>query len=246
MIKEHIPLALKNQLKRFWRRTQWKGSRRVFCISMQRNGTTSVGKFFAHFGYPVAGWNTSKRNQWSKAWYSGDFESILKSKDFLSYQVFEDDPWWLPEFYKVLYHRFPDSQFVLFTRDSDAWFRSMLSHSNGKTIGNTQGHCKAYRREKEFYDQLDDHKINPTRYETDNLLPLAGFEQHYRDIYEVRNREIVDFFAEKAPDSLFTCDLKDKDKWKKLGDFVGIDVPENFEVHSNQSTRQPFTAKGIG
>ena len=29
---------------------------RVFCISMQRTGTTSVGRFFRDFGFRWAGW----------------------------------------------------------------------------------------------------------------------------------------------------------------------------------------------
>lgn len=238
MIQKYLPPTIKDQAKKLMRRARWKGSHRVFCISMQRNGTTSVGNFFAHFGYPVAKWNTSKKNQWSRCWYDGNFEAIFKSGDFLSYQVFEDDPWWLLEFYKVLYHRFPNAKFIMLTRDSDAWFRSMLSHSGGKTIGNTQGHCKAYRREKEFYDQLDSNQsFSPIAYENDNLLPLAGFEQHYKDIYEVRNREIISFFTEKGSDCLFTGSLDDDDKWKKLGAFMGIAVPEDFEVHSNKSEK---------
>jgi hypothetical protein len=126
----------------------------------------------------------------------------------------------------------------MFTRDSEAWFKSMLAHSGGKTIGNTQGHCKVYRREKEFYDQLDNNQeFSPIAYGNDNLLPLAGYEQHYKDIYEVRDREIVDFFASKGLDQLFTCSLEDDRKWQKLGDFMGIEVSEAFEVHSNRSVR---------
>lgn len=33
----------------------------VFCISMQRTGTTSVGKFFQDFGFNWAGWPMDKK-----------------------------------------------------------------------------------------------------------------------------------------------------------------------------------------
>src|SRR5690554_7497619 len=105
---------------------------KIFCLSMQRTGTTSVGKFFKEYGFKVAGWNVSNRNKWSYSWELGDFETIFNSKDFKDNQVFEDDPWWLPEFYKVLYHRFPDSKFILFTRNEDAWFNSMMNHSRSE------------------------------------------------------------------------------------------------------------------
>ncbi|RNC83673.1 MAG: hypothetical protein ED557_07760 [Balneola sp.] len=204
---------------------------------MQRTGTTSVGDFFTYFGYPVARWDDSKRNKWSGSWFDGDFESIFNSKDFLSFQVFEDDPWWYPEFYKVLYHRFPDAKFILFTRNADDWFRSLKSHSNGKTLGNTKRHCKVYRREQDFYERLDtDPQFKPKVFEIDNLLNLEGFGDHYKKIYTLRNREVVDFFEEKSSGSLFYCDLYDDKKWQKLGAFFNIDVPENFELHSNKSS----------
>jgi len=238
MIKNFIPLVLKDKLRRLRNKTKWKGSNRIFCISTQRNGTTSVGDFFYHFGYPVARWSHSWSNQWSKSWYEGDFESIFKSKEFKSFQVFEDDPWWLPEFYKVLFHRFPNSKFILFTRDSESWFKSMLSHSNGKTLGNTKRHVKVYRREKEFYNKLEsDKNFNPSSDKIDNLLPLVGYEQHYKDLYEIRIKEIIDFFKEHDSNRLIHCDLKDTTKWQKLGDFFKIDVPTDFMIHANNSQK---------
>lgn len=222
--------------RRLKKRLKWKGNSRIFCISMQKTGTTSVGDFFYHFGYPTARWADSWRNQWTKSWYDGDFEAIFKSNDFKSFQVFEDDPWWMPDFYKVLYHRFPNSKFVLFTRDSDAWFKSMKSHSSGKTLGNTKRHCKTFRREVEFYEKVDNNLINPTKTERDNLLPLEGFDQHYKNIYEIRNREIIEFFEENNPSRFIHCRLEDSNKWQKLGNFFNINVPENFEMHSNKSS----------
>src|SRR4051812_25436491 len=99
---------------------------------MQRSGTTSVGEFFMHFGYKVATWGVGGRNKWDYLWYIGDYERIFNSEDFKSHEVFEDAPWWLPGFYKILYHCFPDSKFVLLTRESQSWFESMKKHSGGK------------------------------------------------------------------------------------------------------------------
>jgi hypothetical protein len=65
---------------------------KFFCISMQRNGTTSVGDFFKDNEYSVAGWIDSDRNKWTNDWYDGDYEKIINSKDFRNNQEFEDDP----------------------------------------------------------------------------------------------------------------------------------------------------------
>lgn len=211
-------------------------AQKIFCISIQRTATTSVGDFFKHFRYKVAGWPVSSRNAWGYHWYNGDFETIFASDDFRNSQVFEDDPWWLPGFYKVLYHRFPSAKFILFIRDSDAWFDSMKKHSEGRTFGNTRLHCKMYRREKEFYHQLDTNlNFKPHERDEDKLLRLEGWDEHYKLIYETHNREVVDFFNKFNPESLFVCRLEDPYKWQKLGEFVGIEVEDAFEIHSNRS-----------
>jgi hypothetical protein len=209
---------------------------KIFCVSVQRTGTTSVGEFFKHFGYKVSTWNVSYPNKWSYNWYNGDYERIFSSKDFKSHQVFEDDPWWLPGFYKVLYHRFPDSKFVLFTRDSQSWFESMKKHSGGKTLGNTRRHCKVYLREKEFYHHLDNTPgFNPAESEVDNLLGLEGMDEHYKMIYDLHNRQVVEFFEKFSPKSLFVGKLEDPEKWQKMGNFFGLPVPPDLEVHANKS-----------
>jgi Sulfotransferase domain len=235
---KRLPKTILGGSRRMIRRLHWKGNSRIFCISMQRSGTTSVGNFFTHFGYPTCNTNKPLTRYWSRCWYDGDFETIFKSKEFLSYQVFEDNPWWSPSFYKILYHRFPNSKFILMNRDSDDWFKSMISLSDGKTLGNTKRHCKIYRRELEFYKKLDfNDNFKPEELEIDNLMDLKGFEEHYKSIYEIHNREVIDFFKSKDSGALFHCSLYDKDKWYQLGKFLDFSVPKDFEIHSNKSKK---------
>lgn len=211
---------------------------KIFCLSMQRTGTTSVGQFFKNHNYKVADWDISNKNNWSYSWEQGDFETIFNSKDFKKNQVYEDAPWWLPEFYKVLYHRFPKSKFILFTRNEDAWFDSMMSHSGGKILGNTKRHCKVYRREEDFYKIFPDQfqRLEYNEKSIDNLLELKGLDKHYKEIYRIRNQEIKDFFLKNAPESLFTCELEDSEKWKNLANFMNIES-NDFDVHENKSKK---------
>lgn len=214
---------------------------RVFCLSMQRTGTTSVGKFYRDFGFRWAGWPADQQNDWSGAWYEGDFERIFSSPKFRSSNAFEDSPWFLPDFYKVLFFRFPNSKFILFTRDPDAWFQSMLRHSNGYVPGRTRIHCKVYRRETEYFDLLHSNVIH----EDDGGQPLAektmklvGHEDHYKEVYRLYNTEVQDFFKRHSPSSLHVGRLEDPEKWKSLGAFLGIEVPENYQSHENASENQ--------
>ena len=128
---------------------------KLFCISFQRTGTTSVGQFLKGLGYAVADWSVSHRNGWGRKWVEGRFDEIVDSEDFRNHQAFEDGPWFCPEFYRFLYHRFPKSKFILFERDAEAWFASMLSHSGGRSLGVTAVHAKIYRREADYLALLE-------------------------------------------------------------------------------------------
>ena len=209
---------------------------RVFCISMQRTGTTSTGDFLADHGYSVAGWPVSNYYNWPYNYSIGNYEAIFNSPAFQAYNAFEDSPWYHPGMYKKLYDRFPSSKFILFERDSDEWFDSMVRHSGGKTPGNTFRHCQVYNRLPEFYKKLaNDNNFHPSLNESDNLMSLQGKRKHYIKVYKNYNDEVITFFENANPERLFTANLKDPDKWKRLGDFLGVSVDKNYKKHSNKS-----------
>ena len=94
----------------FLRKTK---KQKIFCISIQRTGTTSVGDFFEKHNYRRAGWYHSKENNWGKLYFDGNYEAIFSSMDFKNNDVFEDGPESIGHFYKYLFHRFPNSIFIL-------------------------------------------------------------------------------------------------------------------------------------
>jgi hypothetical protein len=216
---------------------------KVFCISFQRTGTTSVGKFFADHGHLVATWHVSRANEWSLAWMEGDHERIFRSPEFNRYQVFEDDPWWISDFYKVLFHRFPDARFVILERDADRWFDSMVSHSKGHTLGNSHLHAQIYDRGEEYAAFSG----KPGLYSRtiDNLLPLdERHREHYKRIYNGRNREVLWFFERFGPERLFHGRLEDPTIWRRMGEAFGIQVADTYTVHANASAARSKEAVG--
>jgi hypothetical protein len=216
-----------------------KHSEKIFCISMQRTGTTSVGNFFQEFGFRWAGWPADRRNDWSCSWYDGDYEKIFNSFEFKATNAYEDSPWFMPGFYKILFHRFPGAKFILFMRDSDAWFQSMIKHSKGNILGRSRIHSKVYRRELEFFDLLQSGIIDETyedqkRFEkTMKISPELA--EHYKAVYNLHSIEVQDFFNRRAPDSLHVGRLEDPGKWQKLGEFLHVKVPEKYESYENKS-----------
>ena len=227
---------MKKLVKNILRRLQWNGTTRYFCISMQRTGTTSVGQFLQKNGIPTAVWSVSHSEKWSKHWYNKEYDKIFKSFTFLSYQAFEDNPWWYPEFYKTLYNKYPKAKFILFTRDSERWFQSMVNHSNGKNPGNTKIHSVIYQREKEYNELVNNLKDydSDNLDNIDNLLDLKGHKDHYIKIYEQRNKKIISFFNENDSYRLFHCQLEDENKWEKLALFIGVPY-QGEEIHENKS-----------
>ena len=208
----------------------------IFCISFQRTGTTSVGQFFADHNFRVATSYTSRTNEWTLKWFKGDYESIFNSLTFRSHQVFEDDPWWCLDFYKVLFHKFPNSKFILLERDADKWFDSMVTHSGGKTLGNTLIHSHLYRRENEYYETCDN--IGFYKNQTDNSLTISEKNRtHYTEIYKLRNQEVKDFFKHFASERLFYGSLEDVQKWTKIGAYCGFNVDINYGVHIKSEIR---------
>lgn len=199
---------------------------KIFIISFQRTGTTSTGKFFSKCGYNVATWNTNVKNKWTQKWFTGDFESIFQSQDFKNCNVFEDDPWWCEDFYKLLFFKFPDSHFVLVERDSDKWFNSMLSRGKGKTLGNTRIHTRLYQREQEL-EELNKSSKNLINFNNlnvyDKRLPLNdSHREKYIKIYESRNSEIKSFFKENDEERLISVKLEDNQKWEKIANHFKI------------------------
>lgn len=223
------------KLTRSYRNFLLKNKPKIFCISLQRTGTTSTGQFFKDHGYPVAPYGVALENSWTMNYWRGDYESIFRSYDFKTSLVFEDDPWWLNDFYKVLYHRFPYSKFILLERDADKWFDSMVSHSSGKTLGNTHIHCAQYQRLKEFHETTARHESIYTDV-IDSVLPLGEAQrEHYTSFYSIRNKEIKLFFQHHDINRLFNADLNDGDLWQKMGSFFYVNVNEGYNIHLNKS-----------
>jgi hypothetical protein len=212
---------------------------KIFCLSMQRNGTTSFGNFLEDHGVRTARDGYARRAGWGALIDGGDYSAVFNSLAFKSFQGFEDGPWWGPNMYRVLENRFKTAKFVLLHRDSDDWFRSMISHSRGKTLGNTYRHCRTYRRLPEFYAMLNETSdFDWINNGIDNLMTIdLTHRDHYVSIYEEHNESIVRFFSKYAPERLYHSHIDNMSKWAEIGDFLGLDIKGGYESHANLSKR---------
>lgn len=215
------------------------GRQKIFCIAIQRSGTTSVGTFLNDHGIRTAGFSDSRYYNWDYYWKIGDFQKIFQCKGFRSFQGFQDSPWWNGDFYKVLFHKFPNSKFIILRRDVDDWFDSMIRHSNGMNPGNTYTHCKIYGRMTDFFELGENHEIDFSieGHTTDNLLELNTRKGSYINYYKNYYSEIESFFHQMDISRKISIDLEDEDKWKKLGFYLGLKVDDHYNAHSNRSIK---------
>ena len=208
---------------------------KVFCLSMQRSGTTSVGQFFKDHNFRWSGWGDDKRNNWAQSWFKGEFDAIFNSEDFRLGNAYEDSPWWYPKFYEELYKRFPDSKFIMLNRDPLKWYNSCLKRSQGYVMGAVNTHCKIYDRLDDLQNLIDTGRSEAelTKLSGEKLLSMKGMEEHYINCYTKHYSDACSFFAKHNPDALFHGALEDSEKWLKIGEFLGIDVNTMYDVHKN-------------
>ena len=197
---------------------QQKLGRKVFCLSMQRNGTTSFGKFMLQNGFTVAGWPYAKFYDWPSLFAQQKIEAIYKNKAFQSIEVFEDNPWWGGKLYQKLATDFPDAQFVMFHRSPDMWWSSMLRHSDGLTLENFDIHRSLYDLPSSFIYEIS--------WKNTRKALLAPNEHFYKNYYIERNAQVINWF--RGTNRLLTCNLDDPSKWSQVSDFLNFKLPKGF------------------
>jgi len=207
---------------------------KIFCLSLQRSGTTSVGDWLESHGFARAGSPTSVRLGWTRLWLEGKHDAIFASREFQECEIFEDDPWWCTDFYRVVVERYPDAKFILMERDPDAWFESMCHHSAGRNPGWADVHARVYDREADLQTLLaHDHQLRPEAW---GLLSLLGHRQHYLDQYKRHGERVRDYFRSQ-PHRLFYGRLDDPQAFIDMCSFVGIAHNPAIPVpRSNAST----------
>lgn len=231
---QHI-CALKHQSTERIRLKNQRNSK-VFCLSMQRSGTTSVGDWLEAHGLQRSGSPTSVRLQWTRKWLAGDFDGIFNSKEFIDTEIFEDDPWWCPNFYESINARYPTARFILLEREPEEWFQSLCRHSRGQNAGDSDIHARIYGREEELAQILADNSSLQAC--ASGLLSIIEHRDHYIQIYQQHIAAVRSFFAD-MPQKIFYARLEEPDVFPMICDFLGVQGDRSILVpRSNGSTKE--------
>lgn len=205
-------------------------------LGMQRCGTKSFSNFFKRNGYRVFSWSEIKSHSISEKYHKGLWIDILNSGIFQDYDVFEDGPFYRPEFARFLANYVPNAKFIYFHRPPEDWYKSMITHSSGMTLGNLQRHAYFYDRLEElaFIKNSDPNLKNLTS------LPMIGQKEHYTRIYKRHQLQIYELFEGLGPDRFFSAPLYDTDKYQKMCIKFELKVKDSADEKSH-STKISFS-----
>ncbi|MEM9312603.1 MAG: sulfotransferase family protein [Pseudomonadota bacterium] len=145
---------------------------KVFCVGLQKTGTSSVRDALAGLGYRVAGvFGRDVKLDELRATFVERGLKIAAEHDAV-----EDMPW--PLMYRELDKAFPGSKFILTVRDTDRWYASIAGHFGANP-----------------------YHIQQLTYGEDAPAPV-GYEARYRDVYDAHNKAVRAYFADRPEDLL--------------------------------------------
>lgn len=165
---------------------------KVFCIGLNKTGTTSIGDALEVLGYRRLGWDDLTSRRLTHAWCRQDIDSFIRICS--RYDAFEDIPW--PLVYKEMAAAFPSAKFILTTRSSEEkWLSSVSKHTiRRKWLG---------------------HKMIYGSYEVESN------KKGYSDVYRDHNESVMKFF-ENCPERLYVCCIDNNSGWNELCSFLNI------------------------
>jgi len=203
-------------------------SEKIFCIGLNKTGTTTLKKTMSDFGYKIG--NQRKGELLIHAYASRNFKPIVKLAR--SAEFFQDAPFSFPHTFEILAYSFPNAKFILTVRDSpEQWYNS-LTKFHGKRFGEN-GRIPPSADDLKNANYLGKgmpYKIHKILYDTpDGSL----YNQEY--LLEYYNRHIInvkDFFRHNAH-KLLTINVAVIEDYFRLCDFLGKEPIHNgFPWHN--------------
>ena len=187
---------------------------KVFCIGLNKTGTTSLKQAMLELGYKVG--NQHEAELLFDDWVRRDFRRLIKY--CRTAQFFQDVPFSYPYTFIAVDQVFQNSKFILTVRDNPKqWYNSLInffgkSFGNGSVPPTVQDLKQATYVRKGFPYQTMKEVLNVS---DDNLFN----KEILIDSYETHNRIIMDYFRHRE-DDLLILNVAEKGAHKKLCDFL--------------------------
>lgn len=177
---------------------------KVFVIGFHKTGTTSLEYALEHLGYRVYGGGKNLM----KFENTEGLKSYIKKK-LENWDAVQDMPW--PLFYKELYELYPDSNFILTSRDTTIWIKSVVR----------------------FFASIR----FPLHRKIYNVPCAEGYESKYVEMYERHNKNVIDFFKGKS--NFLIMQQGQNFDYSTLCGFLGLqDLPSEPFPHARNNKKR--------
>jgi len=196
-------------------RVRSTGKTKYFCIGRNKTGTTSIAKAFSELGFLVGDQSIAEELT-DEYYYVGNFEPIIRY--CTTAQVFQDQPFSLPETFKHLDKAFPGSRFILTIRhSSEEWYQSL-----------TRFHAKKFGRNGQLPTANDLQNADYVRkgfmYNVVKLYGTSDEEPYEKEIliahYDAHNQSVTSYFANR-PGDLLVINVAEAGSYKMFAQFSG-------------------------
>lgn len=178
---------------------------RIFQIGFNKCGTRTLFRFFKKNGIPSVHYKQGQLALTIWKNISAGRKPLLGIDQFIAYtdmqfvakhRIIE-----AISYYKELWQYYPNSYFILNTRDRDDWIQSRLNHGAG-------GYPERYRKGLKVKDK-------------------SAVIERWKDDWDRHHKEVQEFFADK-PGRLLVLNIG-KDDPQKLVDFLKQDFETSVE-----------------
>jgi hypothetical protein len=171
-----------------------KPEQKVFCVGLQKTGTTSLQYALSMLGFRVAGYfSVNDLSQQPEMWQRA--ETMLPQFD-----AFADNPW--PLYFRELDSMFPDAKFILTTRDPERWYASVCKHfgeSESQMRRWVYGAGSPIGNKKDYISKLTGHQADVRKHFTGRPNDLIEFDVVQGDGWG----KLCNFLGKSVPSKAF-------------------------------------------
>ena len=206
---------VKKRVKRIINAARVKNKQKIFCIGRNKTGTTSVKAAFDELGY-VIGEQDVAEHLFEQCFLEDNYEPIIKY--CRSAEVFQDVPF---SFYQIIPHldkAFPNSKFILTTRDTpEQWYKSFVKYYSKRS--GVEGRAATYEdlKNSTYVSNTFRAKFITDAHGTSHEDPfnkdilIKQYNEHL---------EYVDNYFKQRPNDLLTINIAEPADFKRFLTFI--------------------------
>lgn len=202
-----------NNLKKDYLRTLLRRKKKVFVIGFNKTGTTTLHKAINELGY-ISGKQHLAELLLPEI-TKGNLDNLFKYCK--TAEAFQDIPFSLPEIYKELDKKFPNSKFILSIRDDEnQWFQSICKF-----------HAKLYGKDGRIPTKEDLENSNYVFKGYPLLFNNYVFGNHfyekniYTKTYNKHINDVVDYFKNKSH-QLLVINVSEESSYTDMCKFLNV------------------------